>query len=275
MTKPKLRRERIYWSRKLEFKLVEFVRQRECIWKPLDNTNHNISLKYKAYAEFAELIGSDITARSVRDRWVNIRSTFNHNCRKIEHSKQTAKTEAEIYVPTWPLWNACQFLHDVKKTGSSTTPDIKVDLDIESSQMYLGDSSNLECEQGGPNLAQLLDADNTSDSPPLLPIKEQAPSPEFPERRKRIPPAESAPRLKSKPKKKKKTMSCKRVLDDLVNAMKPLSQKLEESSKKSNQDYWFFGKHVVERLNRMKSCDADSASQKIVELFKNWSSSKL
>lgn len=54
-----------------------------------------------------------IPARSVRDRWVNIRSTFNHNLRRVDKSKETATSTAEVYVPCWPLWKPLQFLRSV------------------------------------------------------------------------------------------------------------------------------------------------------------------
>lgn len=52
------------------------------------------------------------SARSVRDRWVNIRSTFNHNLRKVDKSRETAQSVSEVYVPCWPLWKPLQFLRE-------------------------------------------------------------------------------------------------------------------------------------------------------------------
>lgn len=54
-------RKPCYWTRKLELELVEFVRQKEFIWKPIGNTNHLIQQKYKAYAEFAARLGRGFT----------------------------------------------------------------------------------------------------------------------------------------------------------------------------------------------------------------------
>lgn len=51
------------WTRKLELELVEFVKQREFIWKPIGNTNHHILQKYKAYAEFAAILGRGFTGK--------------------------------------------------------------------------------------------------------------------------------------------------------------------------------------------------------------------
>lgn len=56
------------------------------------------------------------SARSVRDRWVNIRSTFNHNLRRVEKSKETAQTQNQVYVPCWPLWKPLQFLREVSRS---------------------------------------------------------------------------------------------------------------------------------------------------------------
>lgn len=57
-------RKPCYWTRKLELELVEFVRQREFIWKPFNNTNHQIQQKYKAYAEFAAKLGRGYSGKS-------------------------------------------------------------------------------------------------------------------------------------------------------------------------------------------------------------------
>lgn len=50
-----------YWTRKLELELVDFIREREFIWKPVGNTNYHIQQKYKAYAEFAAKLGRGFT----------------------------------------------------------------------------------------------------------------------------------------------------------------------------------------------------------------------
>lgn len=54
-------RKPCYWTRKLELDLVDFVHQREYIWRPAGNTNHHIQQKYKAYAEFAAILGRGFT----------------------------------------------------------------------------------------------------------------------------------------------------------------------------------------------------------------------
>lgn len=56
-------RKPCYWTRKLELELVEFIQQREFIWKPVGNTNHHIQQKYKAYAEFAARLGRGFTGK--------------------------------------------------------------------------------------------------------------------------------------------------------------------------------------------------------------------
>lgn len=74
-----------------------------------DLNNHFMNLPYYAVIFFL------FSARSVRDRWVNIRSTFNHNLRRVERSKLKAKSVDEVYVPCWPLWKPLQFLREVYK----------------------------------------------------------------------------------------------------------------------------------------------------------------
>lgn len=61
-----------------------------------------------------------------------------------------------------------------------------------------------------------------------------------------------------------RTSDCKKVLDDLLKAMNPL---LNTSMEK--RQYWYFGRHVTERLNAMRKIDAECASREIVQLLEN------
>ncbi|CAH2268485.1 uncharacterized protein LOC120625143 [Pararge aegeria] len=223
-------RKPCYWTRKLEFELVDFVRKREFIWKPIGNTNHHIQKKYKAYAEFASNLGCDFTARSVRDRWVNIRSTFNHNLRRVDKSKEMAQSSSDIFVPCWPLWKPLQFLREATKEDSVNYDDYPM-------QDYKDLASKIEVkEESKPEFDTELN------------IRQRG------ERTNR-------PRRKSI-KKLGHTSNCKKVLDNLITTMTPL---LNTSSQKSQ--YWFFGRHVTERLSAMRKIDAECASRGIVQLL--------
>lgn len=67
----------------------------------------------------------------------------------------------------------------------------------------------------------------------------------------------------------RKTSKCKQVLDDLLHAMKPL-----ETQPLPDTEYWFFGKHVTERLNAMRPIDAEAASTIIINLLNGWQSTE-
>lgn len=71
-------------------------------------------------------------------------------------------------------------------------------------------------------------------------------------------------------KNKPKSGKCVQVLDDLINAMRPLVQKSYPE-----QSYWFFGKHIVERLNCMRKVDSDCASRDIMKLLAEWSANEI
>ena len=74
------------------------------------------------------------------------------------------------------------------------------------------------------------------------------------------------PRRKTKPLPKSiKQTKCKQVIDDLLLAMNPLVADMLP-----DQNYWFFGKHVTERLNSMRSMDANSACRDIISLLNEW-----
>ncbi|KOB66039.1 Uncharacterized protein OBRU01_19011 [Operophtera brumata] len=189
-----------FWTRKLELELIYFVRQREAIWKPAGNTNHDIQLKYKAYAEFAAKLGQGFTARSVRDRWVNIRSTFNHNLRKVKRTELAASSHMEAY-------NIPEYEH------------LEVRQVKEESELEVG-TYKLNVRTDRPRHKKII--------------------------------------------KQKKSSKCLKVIDNLIEALNPL---LKIAPKPS---YWFFGKHVAERLDCMRDVDAESASQEIMRLFNDW-----
>ncbi|CAK1542483.1 unnamed protein product [Leptosia nina] len=215
-------RRTCYWSRRLDFQLVEFIRKKDIIWKPVGNTNHHIQQKYKAYAEFASKLGREFTARSVRDRWANIRSTFNHNLRKVLKSEKMAKNQDEVYTPCWPLWKALQFLRDPTKSEESV---------LEEYSTLEGKPENFEADL---------------DEPPI-------------NLRQRGQHIYSPQKYKSS---KRKMKQCKEVLDNLIVTMSPLNVPSQ------GQNYWFFGRHVTERLNTMRLVDAKCARREILKLLK-------
>lgn len=65
---------------------------------------------------------------------------------------------------------------------------------------------------------------------------------------------------------KPKNSKCKRVIDDLIMAMKPLTS----AAQQQDQSYWFFGKHVTERLNNMKDIDSDIAIREIMRVLEEF-----
>ncbi|KAI5638974.1 alcohol dehydrogenase transcription factor myb/SANT-like domain-containing protein [Phthorimaea operculella] len=230
------RKGQCFWTRKLELDLVELVRRKECIWKPSGNTNHHIQQKYKAYAEIAAALGRGFTARSIRDRWVNIRSTFNHNLRRVERSRQTATNSNELYIPCWPLWKPLQFLRSPATNN------------------FLYDHSDLLLPVGFKALSSIaVKEELQSDIDETIAIRQSSKRTDRP--RKKF----------QRPLKHKSNTKCKNVLDDLVQAMKPLTKMTP--TEHEDQSYWHFGKHVTERLNSMKEIDAECARNEIVRVL--------
>lgn len=70
---------------------------------------------------------------------------------------------------------------------------------------------------------------------------------------------------KPHPKNEKDNDNCKRVLDDLVKAMKPLAQAASKQEMHC-QSYWYLGRHVTERLNAMNPINAECAGSEIMAL---------
>lgn len=62
----------------------------------------------------------------------------------------------------------------------------------------------------------------------------------------------------------KNSNRCIKVIDNLIEALNPLLKKAPKPS------YWFFGRHVTERLECMRNEDAKCASQEIMRLVDDW-----
>ncbi|XP_028174982.1 uncharacterized protein LOC114363458 [Ostrinia furnacalis] len=225
-----------YWTRKLELELVDFIREREFVWKPVGNTNHHIQQKYKAFAEFAARLGRGFTARSVRDRWVNIRSTFNHNLRRVERSKETAQTLDQVYVPCWPLWKPLQFLREVARSDY-----------VKYEGYQSGQLAPYTVEQ---QVEVKQESQSDFDDNGLLRIRQRGQRTDRP-RRKAVC-------------SKVQTSKCTKVIDNLVKSMEPLVNK-----EPNRETYRFFGIHVTEQLNAMREKDAECAAADIMKLLEN------
>ncbi|XP_059046769.1 uncharacterized protein LOC131842244 [Achroia grisella] len=106
-------KEKVFWTRKMNLKLVKFIESRPSIWNPKHPKYTSVKSRDQTYAEFASKYGNEFTGQAVKDRWTNIRSTYANYLRKLKASR--AKADGEEYTINWHLWNACQFLTKVNK----------------------------------------------------------------------------------------------------------------------------------------------------------------
>ncbi|XP_028158792.1 uncharacterized protein LOC114351688 [Ostrinia furnacalis] len=114
-------KEKVYWTRKMNLKLVRYIQTRPNIWNPKHPKYTSVEHRDRTYAEFASKYGDEFTGQAVKDRWTNIRSTFSHYLRKLNASR--ANDGAEEYKINWHLWEACQFLLSVNKRGQNDLSD--------------------------------------------------------------------------------------------------------------------------------------------------------
>lgn len=89
-------KEKVYWTRKMNLKLVKFMESRPNIWNPKHPKYTSLKYRDKTYAEFASLYGNEFTGQIVKDRWTNIRSTFANYLRKVKASQ--AKGDGEVFI---------------------------------------------------------------------------------------------------------------------------------------------------------------------------------
>ncbi|CAG9571833.1 unnamed protein product [Danaus chrysippus] len=144
-------KEKVFWTRKMNLRLVKFIESRPNIWNPKHPKYTSVAYRDRTYAEFAAKYGNEFTGQAVKERWTNIRSTFSNYLRK---TKASQAKDTEEYQVNWHLWNACQFLLRVNKSvkqeneeihhenteEQSTIPD---DSEEDNSDADITNSSNL------------------------------------------------------------------------------------------------------------------------------------
>lgn len=87
--------EKVFWTRKMNLKLVYFIKNKPIIWNPKHPKYNSIEDRHQTYAEFAAKYGNKFTGLAVKNRWTNIRSTFTNYLRKL--NTRRAKGEVNVF----------------------------------------------------------------------------------------------------------------------------------------------------------------------------------
>ncbi|CAG5053925.1 unnamed protein product [Parnassius apollo] len=114
-------KEKVFWTRKMNLKLVYFIQSKPNIWNPKHPKYTSMEDRDQTYAEFAAQYGDKFTGQAVKNRWTNIRSTFANYLRKLNASR----ARGEEYKINWHLWKPCQFLMRVNRTVKDSTQNFK------------------------------------------------------------------------------------------------------------------------------------------------------
>ncbi|KAI5635239.1 alcohol dehydrogenase transcription factor myb/SANT-like domain-containing protein [Phthorimaea operculella] len=115
-------KEKVFWTRKMNVKLVKFIESRPNIWNPKHPKYTSVEARDQTYNEFASKYGNEFTGQAVKERWTNIRSTFANYLRKVTASRTKIDGEhGEEYNVNWHLWEPCQFLMKVNKKVKAST----------------------------------------------------------------------------------------------------------------------------------------------------------
>ncbi|XP_028034543.1 uncharacterized protein LOC114246279 isoform X2 [Bombyx mandarina] len=130
-------KEKVFWTRKMNLKLVKFIESRPYMWNPKDPLYTSISAKDQAYSDFASKYGDEFSWQAVKERWTNIRSTYNNYLRKIKASR--TKRDGEN---TDQIGEHCQYYPD--------EIEIKSDSEIEPVSL------NMDCFSIAESLASVF-----------------------------------------------------------------------------------------------------------------------
>lgn len=93
-------KEKVFWTRKMNLKLVKFIQNNPNIWNPNHPKYTSIEYRDQTYAAFASKYGNEFTGKAVKDRWTNIRSTFTNYLRKLNASRTKEEGEVVFFPPT-------------------------------------------------------------------------------------------------------------------------------------------------------------------------------
>lgn len=75
-------KDKVFWTRKMNLRLVEFMRQRPETWRRCGRVRSE--LRERAYVDFAAAYANRFTGAAVKNRWINIRTTFAYHLRKLK-----------------------------------------------------------------------------------------------------------------------------------------------------------------------------------------------
>ncbi|XP_011568544.1 uncharacterized protein LOC105398190 [Plutella xylostella] len=158
--------ESVFWTRKMNLKLVEFIKSKPHMWNPKHPKYTSTDMKEKTYSEFASQYGNQFTSQAVKKRWTNIRCSFACYVRKLRSSTARGKE----YSVKWHLWDACQFLlkvtknpppsedlselEDVKEDSQSLSGDEDYDVDNNAQYSYTNEQSS--CNGFAQELAKVF-----------------------------------------------------------------------------------------------------------------------
>lgn len=81
-------KEKVFWTRKMNLKLVKFIENRPHVWNKQHPKYTSVQMKDQTFAEFAAEYGNEFSGQAVKDRWINIRTTFAHHLRKIKFNAE-------------------------------------------------------------------------------------------------------------------------------------------------------------------------------------------
>ncbi|XP_045539550.1 uncharacterized protein LOC106711103 isoform X2 [Papilio machaon] len=130
--------EKVFWTRKMNLKLVYFIKNNPNVWNPKHPKYTSVEHKDQTYAEFAALYGNKFTGQAVKNRWTNIRSTFANYLRKFKASR----ANGEEYKINWHLWGPCQFLMKVNRTVKDSSLNLNQSDEKNSSLIHNQYNSN-------------------------------------------------------------------------------------------------------------------------------------
>ncbi|KAL4713483.1 hypothetical protein ACJJTC_010468 [Scirpophaga incertulas] len=119
-------KEKVFWTRKMNIKLVKFIQSRPSIWNPKHPKYTSVQVRDRIFAEFAAKYNNEFSGQAVKERWTNIRSTFANYLRKLNARRAKGDEDYKIY---WDLWEPCQFLLQVNRKSQNYSMDNVVYVD--------------------------------------------------------------------------------------------------------------------------------------------------
>ncbi|XP_046397461.1 uncharacterized protein LOC124164264 [Ischnura elegans] len=130
------------WTSEKELKLIATMKKFRFMWDSSLSSYSHYDKKRIMYKYIASLLGPQFTGEMVKDRWINMKTTYAANYKRVHFGKNSQELEPGVSpTPTWHLYNHLTFLE----------PTLVIQESINGHQVFINDSLSIDSSPLQPN----------------------------------------------------------------------------------------------------------------------------